>query len=78
MDYKWSIEDCDDQIVVGIEGGKVFRGHRDAALGSELTSAAAKRLWSMARNHESGSAQARVELSSHGSAVHVLLKVPGS
>lgn len=76
MDYKWPIEDCDDHIVVGIEGGKVFRGHRDAALAGGLTSEAAKRLWSIARNTEVGSAQARVELSTDGRPLHILLQVP--
>jgi hypothetical protein len=77
MDYNWSLEECDDQIVVGIEGGEVFRSHRTAAIGSELTNAAAKRLWNMANNDEVDSAQARVALAPNGKPVHIVLDVPG-
>ena len=77
MDYRLPLEDCDDEIVLGIEGGAAFAEHRKAALAFSLVSAAAKRNWAAATNQTLSSVTARRKLSSTTpDIVSIALEVP--
>lgn len=73
MDYKYPIEDCDDEIVVGIEGGVAFVEHKEVALTSGLVTARAKERWSRAANAQLESVMTIVRIPSRTSELRVVL-----
>jgi hypothetical protein len=59
MDYKVSLDECDDEIEVGIDGDRDFAKARVTALKSGLVGTDATRAWSAAQNELVESATAR-------------------
>jgi hypothetical protein len=59
MDYKVSLDECDDEIEVGIDGNRDFAKARVAALKSGLVGTNATHAWSAAQNELVESATAR-------------------
>ena len=60
MDYKVALQNCDNEVAIGVDGGHAFSENQGAALRSALTSPEAKRLWSLARNAQLRSAKTLV------------------
>ena len=50
MDFRLPLEECDDEVVIGLEGGSVFEEHRRTALEAAWVTGIAKDLWRRACN----------------------------
>ena len=74
MDFKVPLEECDDEVVVGIEGGTAFEEHRQAALAASWVTPEAKAMWRRAGNASLQSVSQLVRLPSSGERVTVRLE----
>ena len=75
MDLRVPFDECDDEVTVGVEGGAVFRDHREIALGAAWVAPWAKRLWSSARNETLASTTLLVQVPDGGAPVNATLRI---
>jgi hypothetical protein len=75
MDFKTPIADCDEEVVIGVEGGRPFVEHQRTAIASGMVLPASKRVWALAQNGSIQSTMQIIQLAPDGSELSVVLDV---
>ena len=75
MDLRVPLEECDEEVTLGVEGGAVFRDHREIALTADWVAPWAKQYWSEARNETLTSATLLVPVPDGGAPVEATVRL---